>query len=152
MHVNCVNMRVTKYKLTCKPTGKLQDAAFVKCSKDAYNIAKNFYKDDILIYESFYVIEINQANGVIGYMLISQGGVTATCVDPILIAKFVIDTLARAVVLIHNHPSGNLKPSTADINLTRKTKEALNSLDVTVVDHLILSETDYYSFANEGLL
>lgn len=146
-------MQVTKYKITCKATGKFNlEAAPITCSRSAYDIARHFYKDDILIYESFYVMATDRAVNLLGYMLISQGGIAGTVVEPMFIAKFAIDTLAKNVVLVHNHPSGKLKPSKADIELTKKIVSCLKPFDVTVLDHIILSDKDFFSFADEGLL
>ena len=83
---------------------------------------------------------------------ISQGGISGTVVDTKIIAKYCVDTLCSAVILAHNHPSGNLNPSTQDIKITRKIKEGLELLDVKVLDHVILTSDSYYSFADENIL
>lgn len=119
---------------------------------DANNIIRQFYHDDLTLYESFFVLLLNKANNTIAYAKISQGGVTGTVVDPIIVAKYAVDCLASAVILAHNHPSGNIKPSEPDIKITNKIKEALNLFDVKVLDHLIITENEYFSFANEGKL
>lgn len=122
----------------------------ISSSQDSVKYLRQFYLDDIGIYESFFLMMLNRANQVIGYVKISQGGITGTVADPILVAKYAIDSLAKAVILCHNHPSGNLNPSDADINLTAKIKQGLKLFDITVLDHIILTESSYYSFADEG--
>ena len=125
----------------------------IQMSRDAADFIRQFYSDDIHLYESFFLLLLNKANNTIGYAKISQGGVCGTVVDTIIIAKYAIDALASTVVLAHNHPSGNLKPSQADIDMTKKVKEALKLFNVAVLDHIILApENGYYSFADDGML
>ena len=95
---------------------------------------------------------LNQANKTIGYAKISQGGIAGTVVDVRIIAKYAVESLAVSVILAHNHPSGNLKPSEADLIITKKIKEGLKILDIKVFDHIILSADNYYSFEDEGNL
>jgi len=121
-------------------------------SKDAADMIKKFYSCDINIYESFFILLLNRNSTTIGFAKISQGGVAGTVVDIKLIAKYAIDCLASAVILAHNHPSGNIRPSDNDIQLTKKAKEALKILDVCVHDHIILADDKFYSFAEEGLM
>ena len=110
--------------------------------------------EDIDIYESFYILLLNQGSSTIGVAKISQGGITGTVVDPILVAKYAIESLAKGVILAHNHPSGNVQPSEADKKLTQRIANGLKLFDIIVVDHVILSpeKGHYLSFANEGLL
>ena len=121
-------------------------------SKDAFKVIKQFYFDDIDIFESFFILCLNRNNQTIAYAKISQGGVTGTVVDIKLIAKYAIDCLASAVILAHNHPSGNLKPSNEDLAITKKVKEGLKILDISVLDHIILTSDGYLSFGDEGIL
>jgi DNA repair protein RadC len=95
---------------------------------------------------------MNRANKVIKKIRISSGGISGTVADSRVIFKAAIDNLASAIILAHNHPSGNLKPSQSDINLTKKMKESGNILDIPVLDHIIIAENSYFSFADEGLL
>lgn len=124
----------------------------ISSSVDACNFARQFYYDDIDIYESFFVIFLNQANNTLGFTKISQGGITSTVVDSRLIFKYAIETLSTSLILVHNHPSGQLKPSQQDVNLTRQIKEACKFIDVNVLDHIILNADNYYSFADNGQL
>jgi DNA repair protein RadC len=118
-------------------------------SKISADFIKQFYNNDIEIFESFFVLLLNQANLTIGYAKISQGGITGTVADVRLIAKYTVDSLATQVIIAHNHPTGNLLPSQADIEITKKIKQTLNIFDVNLLDHLILTADSYYSFADE---
>ena len=102
--------------------------------------------------EMFWVIYLNRAHTVIRIQQISQGGVSGTLVDPKLIFKHALDHLASALILVHNHPSGQLKPSEADIRLTRKLVTAGKLMEIPVIDHLIFTNSGYFSFADQGLL
>ena len=124
----------------------------VGSSGDAQEFARQFYGDDLEIFESFFLILLNRQHKTIGWVKISQGGVAGTVVDTIIIAKYAVDTLASAVVLVHNHPSGNTNPSNADKELTRNAQNALALFNVRVIDHVILTAESYFSFADNGML
>lgn len=126
--------------------------AKISSASDAYEYIRRFYSDDIELYESFFILMLNTANNTVAYAKISQGGISGTVVDTKIIAKYCVDTLCSAVILAHNHPSGNLNPSTQDIKITDKIKKGLELLDVKVLDHIILTSDSYYSFADEGIL
>jgi DNA repair protein RadC len=98
------------------------------------------------------VMYLNRANKVLGVYMMSKGGVSGTVADPRLILAVALKTAACNIVLCHNHPSGNLKPSRQDEELTSKIKEAGRYMDIKVMDHLIIGEDYYYSFADEGML
>lgn len=115
---------------------------------------RRFYHDDIEVYESFFILLLNQAHHTIGYAKISQGGVSGTVVDLKIIAKYAVDSLAPSIILAHNHPSGNLIPSESDKIMTKKIVEGLKLFEIKVLDHIILSPFDdeYYSFAEQELI
>ena len=121
-------------------------------SENAANFIRQFYSDDIEIYESFFILLFNRANKVIGYAKISQGGVCGTVVDKKILLKYVIDSLASGVIIAHNHPSGNTSPSDADIRITKDIKELCKLVDSTLMDHVILTADSFYSFADNGNL
>ena len=121
----------------------------IRTSNDAYQYAKNLYADNIDIYESSFIILVNRAHNAIGYAKISQGGVNGTVVDQRIICKYAIDSLCSAVILIHNHPSGNLHPSREDDNLTKSVKQCLELFNIQLLDHMILSDCGYYSYSEE---
>lgn len=141
---------IKNYNLTVKESESDFKKVKITSSEHAHEVIKQFYHEDIEIYESFFILLLNRANETIGFAKISQGGVTGTVVDTKIIAKYCIDTLASSVILAHNHPSGNLSPSDADINVTRKIKKALEYIDTVVLDHLILSTNGYYSFLDNA--
>jgi len=120
----------------------------VTSSQKSADFIRQFYGDDISIYESFFLLLLNRQCQTIGYAKISQGGITGTVVDVRIVAKYAVDSLATAVILAHNHPSGNINPSNEDIALTKKIKQALQLFDTNVLDHIILTEDSYYSFAD----
>ncbi|HIA35268.1 MAG TPA: JAB domain-containing protein [Flavobacteriales bacterium] len=105
-----------------------------------------------LDHEEFWILLLNRANLVIGKYEISKGGVSGTVADSKIIFKTAIENLASAIILCHNHPSGNLKPSTADLKLTDKLKKAGQLMEIPVLDHIIISENGYFSMADEGLI
>ncbi len=119
-------------------------------SEDAYRIMQPYLLDQPV--EQFWIILLNRANMVIKTHCVSQGGVSGTVADPKTIFKEALEKLASSIVLVHNHPSGNLKPSEADLHLTRKLKEAGKHLDLPVLDHIIFTDQSYLSFADEGIL
>ena len=127
-----------------------KDKIRITCSNDIYQLIRPELMD--LPKEEFWIILLNRANRVIKKEQISSGGVSGTVADPKIIFKAALDQYASSVILIHNHPSGNLKPSQADINLTKKMKEAGNLLEIPVLDHIIFSDEGYLSFADEGML
>jgi len=124
----------------------------ISTSNDAANFARNFYESDLEIYESFFLILLNRSNNTIGWVKISQGGIDATVVDVQLIAKYAVESLAKSVILVHNHPSGGLEPSDADRKVTRNCINTLKIFGCTVLDHIILTATSNYSFVDNGLL
>ena len=103
-------------------------------------------------HEVFAVVFLNRSNKVNNFQIVSEGGITGTVADPRIILKRALEEDAVSIILCHNHPSGSLKPSKADEELTHKIKEAAKYFDIKVVDHLIVSDDGYYSFADEGIL
>lgn len=124
----------------------------ITTSGTAADFLRQFYGDDMEIFESFFLLLLNRQNITEGYVKISQGGTAGTVVDIKLIAKYAIESLANAVILCHNHPSGTLSPSNADKEITHKIVKGLKLLDIQVLDHVILTSEGFYSFADEGLL
>jgi DNA repair protein RadC len=104
------------------------------------------------IQEACYCVYLDRANVVKGYSLISLGGLTGTVMDTRIIFKYAVELLAVGFVIAHNHPSGMLKPSEADLKITKKIQQAGQILDIILLDHVILTENEFLSFANEGLL
>ena len=122
----------------------------VKSSRDIAVYLQTTLKD--YSYEVFAVVFLNRANKINHFEIISKGGITGTVADPRIILKKALEEDATSLVLCHNHPSGNLKPSRADEDITKKIKEAAAYFDIKIIDHIIVSEDGFYSFADEGIL
>jgi DNA repair protein RadC len=122
----------------------------ITCSKDVFDIMKPIMLD--LPHEEFWLLILNRSNTVIKKELISRGGVSGTVVDTKIIFKSAIENLASSIIISHNHPSGNLKPSDADIKITKNIKDAGKIMDIPLFDHLIITDKGYYSFNDEGIL
>lgn len=122
----------------------------ITSSRDAYLLIRPHLTD--LPYEEFWVLMLNRANRVIRKHQVSQGGVAGTVADPKIIFKTALGELASGIIVAHNHPSGNLTASQADIDLTKKLKEAGRLLEIQLLDHIIVAGQKYFSFADEGLL
>ena len=122
----------------------------ISCSNDIFQLMKPDLMD--LPKEEFWVLLLNRANRLIKKEQVSTGGVSGTVADPKIIFKAALDQYASSIILVHNHPSGNLKPSQADLDLTNKMKNAGKLLEIPVLDHIIFSDQGYLSFADEGLL
>ena len=119
-------------------------------SKDVFNLMQPVIGD--LSHEEFWVLFLNNSNKVLAKQQVSKGGMTATVVDIRLLFKQALELFSVAIIVCHNHPSGKLKPSEADIQLAQKIKNAGNTLDIKLLDHLIITEKAYFSFADEGVL
>ncbi|WP_026210105.1 JAB domain-containing protein [Flexithrix dorotheae] len=125
----------------------------ITCSSDAAELLRKHWEDGQLGFvESFKVLLLNRANKVLGIFTASKGGISGTVADPKVIFAAALKSCSSALILCHNHPSGNLNPSHADIQLTNKLKEAGKFLDLPVLDHIILTEESHYSFNDEGIL
>ncbi len=129
---------------------EIPDMTQIKCSKDVADIFHPLLSD--LLHEEFWILFLNRSNKVINRMKLSQGGISGTVTDVRMVMKKAIEYLASGIIVCHNHPSGNLNPSESDSKITQKIKDAGNLLDIQLLDHLIISDKDYYSFADNGLL
>lgn len=126
--------------------GKAMPKQKITNSQDAYNIISKFWSDDLGIYESFFILLLDRGNNTIGWAKISQGGIVGTIVDKKIVCKYVVESLASAVILAHNHPAGSLKASKEDIQVTEYLKTCLSFFDCAVFDHIIITpENGYYS-------
>jgi len=122
----------------------------IKCSRDVFELVTPVLSD--LSHEEFWILFLNRSNKVINRLKLSQGGISGTVTDVRMIMKKAIENLASGIIVCHNHPSGNLSPSESDTRITQKIKEAGNLMDIQLLDHLIISDKDFYSFADNGLL
>ena len=111
------------------------------------------YKEGTICYKEYFkVLFLNQSSQILGYTLISEGGITETCADVRVILQAALLTNSVAIILAHNHPSGSLEPSRQDMEITKQVKDAAQLMRIKVLDHLILTDAGYYSFADEGQL
>jgi DNA repair protein RadC len=122
----------------------------VKSSRDGYNIMRRHLMD--LNHEEFWIMLIGRSSKVLAKELVSKGGLSGTVADPKIIFHMALQHQASAIIMVHNHPSGNLKPSREDLVLTKKIADAGRMLDINVLDHLIITDSGYFSFGDEGLL
>jgi DNA repair protein RadC len=127
-----------------------REKAVMTSSNDVANYLQSLLKD--YRHEVFAVLFLNRANKINHFEIVSEGGITGTVADPRIILKKALEEDAVSLILCHNHPSGSLKPSNADLELTKKIKEAAKFFDIKVMDHLIVSDAGYYSFSDEGIL
>lgn len=161
-----VNQLIKKYKgiglakavnvVACLELGRRREAdqalekPKIESSSDAYKIFKPLVED--MPHEEFWILLLNRANKVIGKKFIGKGGMSSVVVDTKLIMIAALEHRASAIILCHNHPSGQMKPSSQDIQITQKIKTAAQLLDIGLLDHIILGDNTYYSFADEGQL
>ena len=126
------------------------DTIRLNSSRAVYQHIKPFLAD--LSYECFYIVLLDASNKVVKTVCVSEGGISGTMIDPKRIFKIALDNYSISLILGHNHPSGNLMPSTGDTKLTKKIVDGGKLLDITVIDHLIIGQDGYFSFADEGLM
>ena len=122
----------------------------VSSSKDIFELFVSVIGD--LPHEEFWIVFLNRSNKIIDKLKISQGGVSGTVIDNRIILKHAIDKLASGMIICHNHPSGNKQPSTNDIEITKKLSEAGKYMEINVLDHIIIANNTYFSFADDGLI
>jgi DNA repair protein RadC len=153
MNIKAILTKVAEVELVYRSKVKASERPSISSSSDAAELYRSLWEEGKLeLVEQFKVLFLNRANKVLCLYNVSSGGITGTVADPRLIFIAALKVHAVSLILCHNHPSGNLSPSRADEELTRKIKEAGKWLDIQVLDHLILTAEDYYSFADEGLL
>jgi len=144
---------VAEVKISYHNQSKASDYPKINTSTEAELILRKNWSDDMELLEEFNALFLNRANGVKGFFHLSRGGVSNTYVDLKILFSAGLKALASSIILAHNHPSGNIKPSKADLELTKKVLEAGKLLDIQIIDHLILiPNSGYYSFADEGTL
>jgi DNA repair protein RadC len=145
------NSTLAEIEITYKPKYRASELPKVVTSWEAYDCLKGVYPS--LDYrEFFYILCLNRNNKVLGYCQISSGGLSGTMADVRMIMQTALKSNSCSIILSHNHPSGNLVPSEADKELTKKIREAGKLLDIPVLDHLIITSESYFSFADEGLM
>jgi DNA repair protein RadC len=145
--------QVAEVQLTYRTKVKPSERPKISCSKDIHEILKQIWNENTVeMREEFKVLLLNRANKLLGIYTVSKGGVSGTVADPKLIFVAALKGLASGLIIAHNHPSGNLKPSQSDIDLTKKLKEGGRLLEIPILDHIIYTVEGYYSFADEGMI
>jgi len=145
--------QVSEIDLIYRSKVKASERPQIKTSKDAADLLRHLWSEDKIDFvEQFKVLFLNRANKVLGIFEVSTGGVTGTVADPRLIFVAALKMNCTGILISHNHPSGNLKPSKPDEDLTLKIKQAGLFLDIKLLDHIIVTSEGYYSFADEGII
>lgn len=143
---------IPEITVSYKDQVKASERFTIKCSCDASVIFREAHKDCMQHHEEAHVLVMNRANRVLGIMCISKGGLCGTVVDIRMILQTALKVNCSSICLAHNHPSGSTQPSNEDIRLTEKLKQACKLIDLQLLDHLIMTEETYTSFADQGLL
>ncbi|TKC04247.1 JAB domain-containing protein [Pedobacter frigoris] len=145
---------ISELKVSYQPKFKASERPQITTSQNAYDIFYRHWNHDIIeMTEQCYMLLLNRANKVIGIKELSSGGMAGTIIDPKVVFSVALKSLCAGIILAHNHPSNSLKPSEADVTLTRRLVEAGKLLDLQVLDHIILTKhSGFYSFADEGIL
>lgn len=133
-----------------KKRTKVDRKPSVRCSEDSFNFLLPFFAD--LQHEEFYILYMNRANKIMAYEQLSKGGVSGTIADGKIIFSHALEHKACAIILAHNHPSGQLKPSSSDMKLTKSLIKFGRLIDIQILDHLIIAGNNYFSFVDEGIL
>lgn len=147
-------MYIPQIEISVKFKGKRSELYTIKSSKDAYNVLSQIFTSETVEWvEELILLCLNSANKVLGYYKVSQGGIAGTVCDPKVIFTTALQTPGTTGLLIaHNHPSGSLQPSKADLHLTEKIKNGAKLLDMSLLDHIIYTTEGYKSLADEGLI
>ncbi|GFZ79644.1 DNA repair protein [Aquaticitalea lipolytica] len=144
---------ISEISLNYKRKVKASERPKVSCSKDAEKLFRENWNDlTINLFEEFKILLLDRNNSCMGIVPISQGGVSGTLVDAKLVFASALKARACSIILGHNHPSGNLKPSASDISLTERLVKGANYLDLKILDHIILTDVNYTSFADDNLV
>jgi DNA repair protein RadC len=143
---------LSEISINYKPFTLLSSLPIIINSKDVEAHFRGVWSDKMQYIEETYVLLLNRANKPLGFSKISIGGTTGTVVDVKVVFQTALKANASSIVLCHNHPSGNLKPSEADIRITKAIKEAGKLMEIPLADHLIITQEGYFSFADEGML
>lgn len=142
---------LAEVQLSYKSKIKASDRVKLSSSKDAANALRNIFDPNTIEHkESAVILLLNRQNQILGWAQISTGGLSASIIDPKIVFQFALNANATAIILSHNHPSGNLQPSKSDIDLTKKIKEGGKILEIDILDHIILTQDSYYSISDNG--
>lgn len=152
MQQNLFNTRLSEIRVSYKSKVKYSEMRKINDSKEAEEILRSIWSDNLELREEFYMLLLNRANKVLGYFRVSEGGTSGTIVDPKIVFSVALKGHASSIIIAHNHPSGNTKPSDSDLRLTKNLVDGGKLLEISVLDHLILTSETYFSFSDEGLM
>ncbi len=141
-----------EYKIKVMKNDTLIESGFIRSSQDIYDYAMKIYDDTMHVIETSVTLFLNRANKVIGFARISTGGIDHCLIDKRVVIKYAFDTMSIGVALIHNHPSGNLEPSRYDNAVTTEIKKALDVCGIEFLDHIIISDSGFFSYHDKGLI
>lgn len=141
-----------EYKLICKEVDTPYKRIKITDAKDVADYVRPFISETLMAYETFMVIGLNRKNNTIGWGIVSQGGISFVLVDMKILLKMALDMCASCIIIVHNHPSGIASPSGEDRALTRRVAAAVELLDMRLIDHVIITKDEHYSFADKGEL
>ena len=148
--VKLKNMKIAEISINYKPLEGVTPIQKIKGSKDGVEFFRAVWSDRMEYIEEVYMLLLNRCNSILGFVKVSEGGTSAAVIDTKIVFQAALKANAQSIVLCHNHPSGNCAPSEADIQLTKKIKEAGKILELALLDHIIITKNSYYSFADEG--
>ena len=145
-------MKPPEITINYKPNLKVSEMKQLNSSEEVAILLQSIWSDKLQYIEETYLLLLNRTNHILGYLKLSSGVTAATIVDVKMIFQTALKTNSHGIILAHNHPSSNLKPSTCDIELTKKIREAGKLMEIILLDHIILTSESYYSFADEQML
>lgn len=143
---------VSEIEISYKTKIKKSELISITSSNIACDVLKSIWSDKIDNIKEVIILCLNKANKVLGWYKISSGGLDSSVIDVRVICQIALNTNSTGIILSHNHPSGNLNPSKEDLEITKKVKTALSTLDIQLFDHVIVTDEKYYSFADDGIL
>lgn len=141
-----------EYKIVCKEIETPYKRIKIKDARDVADYVRPFISETLMVHETFMVIGLNRANNTVGWGIVSQGGISNILVDMRILMKMALDMCCNSIIICHNHPGGSLNPSAEDRALTKRIASACELVDLRLLDHVILTNNDYYSFSNNGEL
>ena len=144
--------RPPKVRIVYSKKLKASERPKIGSAQEVVGLLRELWSSQMEVREEFLVLLLDRDNRVLGYQLLSKGGLNATVVDLRLLFSMALESLATSIIIAHNHPSGSLRPSEQDIAITRKIKESGKTMDIQVLDHIIITKESHFSFADDGLL
>lgn len=143
---------ICEYKIVCKEIETPYKRIKITNAKDVADYVRPFISETLMAFETFVVVGLNKANNTVGWGIVSQGGLSSTLVDMRILMKMALDMCCNSIIICHNHPSGTLQSSAEDRALTRRVASACELVDLRLLDHVIITNNNYYSFADHAEL